>query len=105
MLLLEPSHFQQFPVSQLSLDFIVQLAKNIPGIQVWVGEFAGLQSLYPCAGFMFKEHPLFSHYQGQQDDRDWMFPQVKGYYPSFFSYWKKCERYLNDYNPQLTLFV
>ncbi len=105
VLLLEPSHFQQLPISQPSLDFILQLAKNIPSIQVWVGEFADLRQLYPCAGFIFKEHPLFNHYQGQRDERDWMFTQVQGYYPSFFSYWKKCERYLADYNPQLTLFV
>jgi len=105
VLLLEPSHFNNHPVSQKTLEFILQLSKNIPGIQVWIGEFADLQSQCPCAGFMFKEHPLFSHYLGQQDERDWMFPQVRGYYPSFFSYWKKCERYLNDYNPQLTLFA
>jgi len=23
-----------------------------------------------------------------------LFPEVNGYYPSFFGYWKKCERYL-----------
>jgi hypothetical protein len=33
-------------------------------------------------------------YPGIKDDRDWMFPTVTGYYPSFFSYWKKCERAL-----------
>ena len=42
----------------------------------------------------FKEHPTTKHYQGIREERDWLFPQVNGYFPSFFGYWKKCERYL-----------
>ena len=103
--LLEPSHFNHHPVCQNTISFILQLAKNITGIQVWVGEFAGLQNQYPGTNFIFKEHPLFSHYKGVQDERDWMFPKVEGYYPSFFSSWKYCEKYLSDYTPQLTLFT
>jgi deoxyribodipyrimidine photo-lyase len=32
-------------------------------------------------------------YQGEEDQRDWMF-EVKGYYSSFFSFWKKCKKEL-----------
>ena len=39
-----------------------------------------------------KEHPAFTYYPGIMDQRDWMFPEVTGYYPSFFSFWKKAER-------------
>ena len=42
----------------------------------------------------FKEHPTTRHYQGIQEQRDWLFPEVSGYFPSFFGYWKKCEKYL-----------
>jgi len=49
-----------------------------------------------AGAFIAKEHPVFSYYPGIKDSCDWMFPQVTGYYPSFFSYWKKCEKYLNQ---------
>jgi len=39
----------------------------------------------------YKEHPLNLDYQGTEIPRDWMF-SVKGYYPSFFAYWKKCKK-------------
>lgn len=100
ILLLEPSHFKQYPVSEKVISFITDLSKNIPGIQVYCGEVYELESLYaagkPDAGEMFisKEHPAFRHYPGIHDSRDWMYPKVTGYFPSFFSYWKKCERYL-----------
>ena len=42
----------------------------------------------------FKEHPTTKHYQGICEERDWLFPRVDGYFPSFFGYWKKCERLL-----------
>jgi deoxyribodipyrimidine photo-lyase len=100
ILLLEPSHFCKYPVSEKVIAFIIELAKNITGIQVFCGEISSIESLYKesafSAGgpFIAKEHPAFSHYPGSKDSRDWMFPQVTGYYPSFFSYWKKCEKYL-----------
>ncbi|HRG93160.1 MAG TPA: hypothetical protein PLZ10_09440, partial [Chitinophagaceae bacterium] len=42
-----------------------------------------------------KEHPAFPHYPGIRDQREWLFPDIQGLYPSFFSYWKKCERELD----------
>lgn len=96
VLLLEPSHFRQFPVSEKVITFIVGLSKNIPGIQIMVGEFSDLQRLYQTQGkvadFVSKEHPAFSHYSGVKDAREWLYPHVSGFYPSFFSYWKKCNR-------------
>jgi deoxyribodipyrimidine photo-lyase len=94
VLLLEPSHFKDYPVSEKVLQFIIDLSKNIEGIQIFVGEFWELQQASNNTTFIFKEHPLFNHYKGVQDERDWMFPQVTGFHNSFFSYWKKCEKYL-----------
>lgn len=95
ILLLEPSHFQQFPVSARVLDFIIALSKNIEGLHVMVGEASDLQALYGNSDnaekkFISKEHPAFTHYPGSKDERDWIYPMVKGYYPSFFSFWKQC---------------
>jgi deoxyribodipyrimidine photo-lyase len=109
ILLLEPNHFEQFPVTEKVLQFIVDLAiTNIPGLQIFVGNFEDLfqhietismsdkniTSEKSNTSIYFKEHPTTQHYQGIQEARDWLFPEVNGYYPSFFGYWKKCERYL-----------
>ena len=43
ILILEPSHFDEYPVCQKSIDFILKIAKeNIPSIQIYVGEFKDL---------------------------------------------------------------
>lgn len=100
VLLLEPSHFNQYPVSDKVIDFIIKLADNINGIQVYCGEIFDIEILYKANNLavkemiISKEHPAFMHYPGLKDERDWLFPEVKGYYPSFFSYWKNCQKWL-----------
>jgi deoxyribodipyrimidine photo-lyase len=96
VLLLEPSHFNENPVSEKVLKFVLALSKNIQGIQVFVGEITEILALYNEIDVdikevvISKEHPAFEYYPGIKDQRDWMFPSVNGYYPSFFSFWKKC---------------
>jgi deoxyribodipyrimidine photo-lyase len=113
ILLLEPNHFDQFPVTEKVLQFVIDLATtNIPSIQIFIGNFEDViqaiqvrsinekvvseitQSENSKAIIYFKEHPTTIHYKGIQEARDWLFPEVNGYFPSFFGYWKKCERYL-----------
>jgi deoxyribodipyrimidine photo-lyase len=94
ILLLEPNHFEKFPVTEKVLQFVIDLATtNIPGIQIFIGNFEDL-SQHIQTSIYFKEHPTTTHYQGIEEARDWLFPEVNGYFPSFFGYWKKCERYL-----------
>jgi deoxyribodipyrimidine photo-lyase len=94
LLLLEPSHFKQYPVSQKVVDFIIALSANINGLQVMVGEIRDIPGLkkFPCV--YSKEHPAFKHYPGIKDERDWLFPEVKGLQHSFFRFWKEAERLL-----------
>ena len=94
ILLLEPSHFREFPVSDKVLSFIIQLASNINGIQVFTGELNEIPGLSKSTAIYSKEHPAFKHFPGIKDEREWLFPEVKGFHNSFFSYWKRCERYL-----------
>jgi deoxyribodipyrimidine photo-lyase len=95
ILLLEPSLFQSYPISQKTIDFILDISKeNIEDIQVYVGEFNELIKEYMLGNIYFKEHPLNKHYEGIEEPRDWMF-EVQGYYPSFFAFWKKCKKELN----------
>ena len=96
VLLLEPSHFNANPVSEKVLDFVLALSKNISGIQVFIGEVSEILALYKESDIdnnellISKEHPAFEYYPGIKDQRDWMFPSVSGYYPSFFKFWEKC---------------
>jgi deoxyribodipyrimidine photo-lyase len=96
ILLLEPSHFKRYPVSEKSIRFILELVKNIAGIQLFTGEFKDLEKLLPGSKIYFKEHPLHRHYKGEEDQRDWLFPEVSGYFPSFFKFWKRCEKTLKE---------
>jgi deoxyribodipyrimidine photo-lyase len=89
ILLLEPSIFNEFPVSERCIDFMLKLAENINDIKIFVGEFSELQSQLGDTKIIFKEHPLNKNYFGTEEPRDWIFPEVSGFFPSFFSYWKK----------------
>ena len=99
ILLIEPSHFSKYPVSEKVIQFIIELSKNIDGIQIFVGEMQDIQKIdgpldkdkNNNINIISKEHPAFTNYPGIKDERDWMFPNVNGYYSSFFSYWKKCQ--------------
>jgi deoxyribodipyrimidine photo-lyase len=96
VLLLEPSHFQKYPISQKVLAFIIQLAKEtIPGIQIVTGEFSELQQLLDKEQQVYYlQHPLHRHFRGVADPYPWMFPQIQGSFSSFFSFWKKAEKHL-----------
>jgi deoxyribodipyrimidine photo-lyase len=94
ILLLEPDHFEKYPVSSNTIDFILKLAENITGIQIYVGEFASLKDNCEPANIYFKEHPTAVHYEGNEEERDWLFPEIKGYFPSFFRYWRQGKKLL-----------
>ncbi len=93
VVLLEPSFFQKYPVSQKAIDFMIALTKNIHKAQLYVGQFQDLIEQYPTTEIYYKEHPTNNHYQGIKESRDWMF-EVEGYFPSFFGFWKKCKKQL-----------
>lgn len=93
ILLLEPSLFKKHPVSSKCIDFLLALAQNIPSIQIYVGEFSELSQIIDEAYIIYKEHPLNTHYNGQQEAREWM-STVSGYYPSFFKFWKLAKKKL-----------
>lgn len=93
ILLLEPSQFEAYPVGSNTIEFILELAKNIPDIQMFTGSFQSLCETFDLNDILYKEHPLTRHYSGVEEPRDWMF-DVQGYFPSFFAFWKKCKRFI-----------
>ena len=40
------------------------------------------------------EHPLNSHYEGIEDEREWIIPDAVNIKGSYFSFWKKNEKYI-----------
>lgn len=90
ILLLEPSHFNKFPVSEKVIRFIISLSENIPGIQVFTGEFRELAPA--CVEVISKEHPAFAHYSGKKEERDWISKDKTGYNQSFSLFWKKIRK-------------
>jgi len=92
VLLLDPDFFAKYPVSQKCVDFMLSLAQNIEGIQVYIGSFQSLQLNEDSTHF--KEHPLNVGYNGIEEPRDWIVEEVEGYFPSFFAYWKNIEKHI-----------
>ena len=89
ILLFEPSHFKKYPISNKVISFIIELSKEIKGIKIAVMEFDELLTfIEKKSNIFFKEHPFNNHYEGNEEERDWIFPEIdaKG---SFFNYWKK----------------
>ena len=95
ILLLEPAHFKQFPVSCKVLQFVTDLSKNIANIQIFAANFEELKTLSGNRKVIFKSHPTTVHYDGLAENYDDMFPQVTGFFSSFSSYWKKCSKYVD----------
>lgn len=91
ILLWEPEYRQRTPVSPQVMAWVKALADQIPDI-LWVSApfdavFGGIDP----HRLHYKEHPITAHYRGHSHPRDWLFPEVDGYYPSFSSFWKRCE--------------
>ena len=93
ILLLEPSIFKKHPVNSKCIDFALRLSQNIPDIKIYVGEFGELLNHISSEKIYFREHPLNIEYKGVEEPRDWL-SNVSGYFPSFFSFWKKCKKEL-----------
>ena len=93
VLIFEPKIFKKYPVSQKCIDFSLSLSKNIKDIQIFFGDIDLLSSKYKVSNFIFKEHPLNLHYNGEEDKRDWLY-KVEGEYLSFFKYWNKIRKKL-----------
>lgn len=90
ILILEPSHFAKHPMAPKTIQFILDLAANIPGIQVFYGEYAELK-----VKGVFRDHPINSHFQGIREVHPTLAPGLQGEFNSFFSFWNKLSKQLS----------
>mgnify|MGYP000494967655 FL=1 len=94
ILVLEPSHFREHPISDKVINFMLELSNQIEGLQVFTGEVGELTALKKSKAILTKEHPAFIHFPGEKEERDWLVPELTGRFNSFFDYWKKAEKYI-----------
>lgn len=99
VLVLSPSHFRDFPVTGKVIDFITSLARdNISSIQIYIWEISDLRDMFRDASekdIFIVDHVLYRDIVWvKKTPYPYMIPQVSGYFPSFFTYWKKLEKYM-----------
>lgn len=92
VLFIDTDFFQLHPVSPKCMDFMLALSENIPNIQIFVGNLGELVRITKGSIWYYKEHPLNQSYKGVEEQREWIAPDVTGYFPSFFGYWKQVEK-------------
>jgi deoxyribodipyrimidine photo-lyase len=90
ILVLEPSHFAKHPMSSRTMQFIYDLAENIPGIQIYYGEYSDLH-----VRGIFRDHPINNHFQGVREVHPTLAPGLQGEFNSFFSFWNKLSKQLS----------
>jgi deoxyribodipyrimidine photo-lyase len=99
ILLIEPSFCKKFPMSARRWQFITNLITTFPSLTVVYDEFTNTNLGNDPACFV-QSHPMTKNWDCISTTRDKLFPEVKGYFPSFSQYWKKAQHYL----PTLTAF-
>ena len=104
VLILEPSFFKRFPMSQKRLNFVLSLAKEIQGLEIFVGELdelIGLDKALDVENSMKSsvksiEHPALKHWKQfqnlQLEKQSSIFQPAFKEYRSFFAYWKACQK-------------
>ena len=89
ILLLEPSHYEKYPVSKKVMDFCILLSKEIDNLQIAVMDFHEFETYVDNhAKIYYKEHPFCRHFNGIEEERDWIFSDLNAN-GSFFNYWNK----------------
>lgn len=87
---IEPRLFDKFPVSTLVMNHMLTILRvHIPEVQVYVGNIETLLDIEKAEVFS-KRHPATAHYPGTKDRGEELYPEVQGYFTSFFNFWKAC---------------
>lgn len=91
VLVLEPSHFERYPISKKRVEFILNLSKNIDSIKLFVGEIHQLKNLNKCKSITSIHYPLTEHWPGKKENREFIFEDVNGNFESFSSFWDEAQ--------------
>jgi len=92
ILVIEPRLFDMHPISPLVYHHLETLARtHIPGVFIYVGNIETVHDLPNAAAVFSKRHPTTAHFPGTHEASPELFPEVTGYYPSFFKFWQACQ--------------
>ena len=97
ILLIEPSQHTEFALSPQRWQFIEHWAKQVTGLEIFVGE---ISELFPNGTnniqIISREYPATRHWPtgscGYIDDRRWCYPAPDKAIKSFSSYWKPVRK-------------
>jgi deoxyribodipyrimidine photo-lyase len=91
VLLLDSNHFKKYPISSKRLEYILALAQNIPGIEIYQCDISSV-TFQDC---VTREHPNIKDWQLLQQPQSLLVPELQStYHKNFFSFWKKAEKHL-----------
>jgi len=91
IMLLTPSWFEKWPISPKVTNFIIELAKNIEGMQIVVSEFKDLD--LPNKP-IYVEHQYTNQWVGAEEQIPLLFPKTPmRSFNSFSSFYKSCEKH------------
>jgi deoxyribodipyrimidine photo-lyase len=94
ILIIEPMWFNKFPVSSKVMESIIEIAREIPDIQIYVGDIKDLAPKL-SDNITFVLHPSVKHWPGTAESMPLLFPDVPlRSFNSFMSFWKQCEKHL-----------
>lgn len=92
ILVLEPSHFNKYPMNKKRIDFIMQLAKNIPELKIYTGEICNLKNLNRCKDIISIQYPTTEHWPGKKEYRSFIFENLMDKYRTFDEFWNDAEK-------------
>ena len=95
VLLLEPSFFKSHPMSPQRITFILALAKNIKSLKILVSDIEQVTKYINSENIYIHDHPAimkWHKYSNLITPQPKLFSNISGFFPSFFSFWKKVEK-------------
>ena len=96
ILLIDKEELADFPMSDMRINFILELSKNIKDLNIVVASKAEIINWANInqKNIYRKNHPALYDWPGIVSEAEYLFPQISKVPRGFMSFWKKCEVYL-----------
>jgi deoxyribodipyrimidine photo-lyase len=90
--IIEPRLFDVYPVSEVVIEHMCSLVDtHVPTAKIYVGNVETLPDISSATVYS-KKHPATTHFPGTKEPVAELYPDVQGYYPSFFKFWNACQQ-------------
>lgn len=105
VIVIEPKWLKQFPMSQKRFSFIMHWVEQIQSmndqsVQIVYAYYNDLARNFSSdTRVIFQAHNACKHWRttnAKVEGYPWLFPELEGDYPSFFNYWNKAKKQLNQ---------